>query len=196
MILSELSAVVQLIDGFNRQPAVGAAPIFLLDSKVCRPLLKPQAFYAFSDLEKGEYQLSIENEIFFSQQIVLNVPMALPLAEGIIPCTLQPNPLYPYPIGSTVLRGLIRQTGNGQPLAGVTVVADYRNKQDKALQQQTLSFNRGNYNGRYAVALRGKLAATTEVTLHFSKTGYADVSMQCSIASGAIQFVDIQMQPH
>jgi hypothetical protein len=189
-----LSAVIQLIDAFSGLPAVGRKPQFVLNGHAVLPLSKPQAFYAFSDLVPGEQHLQIADALFFSEQLAFSVPLTLPLAQAIIVCSLQPNPRYPYPDGATMLRGLIRQAGSGQPLADVLVSADYQTRQRKAVKRQTRSFDQGRYQGRYALALRGNGATDGAVSLVISKTGYASVEKHLQVAPGTTTFVDIQMQ--
>ena len=121
----KLSAVVQLIDGFSQAPAVGFQPRFLLNQKPFMPLAKPQAFYAFSDLDDGDYRLTALAPQFFAQEVAFRVPLRLPLAAAIVPCCLAPSPLYPYPPGTTLIRGQVLQAGTRLPLAGVSVSANY-----------------------------------------------------------------------
>jgi hypothetical protein len=189
-----LSAVVQLIDGFNNAPAVGIDPLFLLDGEPYRPIAKPQAFYAFSELADGDYRLTTISVPFFTQQVALKVPLQMPLAEAIVPCLLEPSPVYPYPAGTTMIRGLVRDAGTHQPLAGVAVAASYRNWRGEARQAATQTSDFGNYDGRYALALRGRLPPETDVTLTFSKTGYTTASKQVTQQAAATQFVDMDMR--
>ncbi|MEK6368594.1 MAG: carboxypeptidase regulatory-like domain-containing protein, partial [Burkholderia gladioli] len=52
----------------------------------------------------------------------------------------------------------------------------------------------GRYDGRYALAVRGRLdAAGTVVTLNFVKAGYPDVARQLTLAPGTTQYLDITM---
>ncbi|WP_211463564.1 peptidase associated/transthyretin-like domain-containing protein [Collimonas silvisoli] len=192
----KLSAVVQLIDGFSLQPAVGVAVRFLLNDKPYLPLSKAQAFYAFSDLDDGAYQLTIlcENHVFFDQRIALQVPLREPLADAIIACTLAPSPLYPYPEGTTLIRGQIFQVdAQRRPVPGVDVAASYQNVRARPKRQTTRSSDYGRYDGRYALALTGKLAAHTAVDLNFSKAGFANVRKQLSVQPGTTQCVDIEI---
>lgn len=190
----KLSAVVQLIDGFSQAPAVGFLPRFLLNQKPFLPLAKPQAFYAFSDLDDGDYRLTALAPQFFAQEVAFQVPLRLPLAAAIVPCYLAPSPLYPYPPGTTLIRGQVLQAGTKSPLAGVSVSASYPNWQGKPKSAATLSSDYGKYDGRYALALGGKLAPDTLVVLSFSKAGYASVEKQLLLQPATMQFVDIEMR--
>jgi hypothetical protein len=190
----KLSAVVQLIDDFTGFPAVGCKPRFALNQQPFKPLVKEQAFYAFSDLDDGAYQLTIVAPQFLLQQASFQVPLQLPLAQAIVACHLVPGPLYPYPAGTTLIRGQVLQATNQQPLAGVTVSAGYQNWRGQEKTATTLSADFGQYNGRFALALNGKLGPATAVALSFSKAGYASVEKQLQMAPATMQFVDIEMR--
>lgn len=189
----KLSAVVQLIDSFSQAPAVGIKPQFLLNQKPCVPLAKSQGFYAFSELADGDYRLTTIDPLFFEQQVDFKVPLRLPLADAIVPCYLAPSPLYPYPVGTTLVRGQVRSTTTRQPLAGVSVSASYPNWRGVSKQASTQTAGFGQYDGRYALALGGKLAPDTSVVLSFSKSGYTSVTKQLVVGPASMQFVDIEM---
>jgi hypothetical protein len=189
--------VIQLVDGYSGLPAVDAAPQFALDGAPCWPLAKPQAFYAFSDLAPGSYKLVVSGETFFSQKVTLQVPMATPLADGIVPCTLQPSPLYSYPPGTTLIRGRLTgspATAPGRvPLAGIPVSARYATRRGKAMTAETWTFDRGAYDGRYALALRGRLAAPIEVNLEFRAPSGVRQQRTVRIESGVTTIVDAEL---
>jgi hypothetical protein len=190
----KLSAVVQLIDGYSRAPAEGIAPRFLLNGKPCLPHAKPQGFYAFSELADGVYRLTALALPFFPQEVEFDVPLAQPLADAIVPCLLEPSPLYPYPAGTAVIRGQVRAALTGEPLAGVVVQANYRVARGEPRQAATRTSDYGRYDGRYALAPRPRLAPDTELTLTFSKSGYTTVSKQMTLEAATTRFVDIDMR--
>jgi len=190
----KLSAVVQLIDGFSQAPAVGIEPRFLLDGKPCHPYAKPQAFFAFTELAEGKHRLTAIAPPFFPQDVALDVPLALPLADAIVPCRLDPGPLYPYPAGTTIVRGLVRATATNESVAGVGVEASYDNWRGEKRHAVTRTSDYGRYDGRYALALVGRLAPETDVTLTFSKTGYAGATAQIRVTTATTQFVDIEIR--
>ncbi len=190
----KLSAVVQLIDGFSHAPAEGIEPRFLLNGKPCLPHAKPQSFYAFSELADGDYRLTALALPFFPREVEFKVPLAQPLADAIVPCLLEPSPLYPYPPGTPVIRGQVRAAATGEPLAGVAVEADYRIARGEPRRVTTLTSDYGRYNGRYALAPRSRVAPDTELTLTFSKPGYTTVSRQMTLEAATARFVDIDMR--
>ena len=189
-----LCAVVHLIDGYSRAPAEGIAPRFLLNGTPYAPHAKPQGFYAFSELADGDYRLTALALPFFPQEVEFKVPLAPPLADAIVPCLLEPSPLYPYPAGTAVIRGQVRAAATGEPIAGVRVEADYRIARGEPRKASTRTSDYGRYDGRYALAPRGRIAPATALTLTFSKSGYTTVSKQMTLEAATTQFVDIDMR--
>ncbi|ATF87454.1 MULTISPECIES: hypothetical protein [Burkholderia] len=190
----ELSAVVQVIDGFSLAPLEGLRPAFTLNGQPCRPLDKRDGFYAFGGLPHGAYRLVAAAPPFFAQQVAFEVPLALPLAEAIVSCVLEPGPLYPFPPGTTLVRGQVLAAATRQPLAGVQVEARYASARGEARQAATRTAGLGRYDGRYALAPRGRLAPGTAVVLNFSKAGYASAQAELKLDPGAMQYLDIAMR--
>ncbi len=192
----KLSAVIQLLDGYSKQPVTNVALLFLLNGKPCQPLCKASAFYAFHDLDGGDYRLSIVSidHIYFDQEIRFQVPLRLPLAQAIEVVYLAPSPLYSYPDGTTLIYGKVMQTGlKKNPLAGVNVTATYNTVRSKGKSNTTLSFDFNRYAGLYLLALAGQLPEIADVNLSFSKAGMTTVQKQIRVQPGTLQCVDIEM---
>ncbi|WP_186224254.1 carboxypeptidase regulatory-like domain-containing protein [Burkholderia gladioli] len=190
----ELSAVVQVIDGFSHAPLAGLRPAFTLNGAPCRPFDKADGFYAFSALPRGAYRLVASAPPFFPSQVEFEVPPRPPLADAIVSCVLEPSPLYPFPPGTTLLRGQVLAKRGGQPIAGVRLAARYATARGEPRTASTETSAHGRYDGRYALAVRGRLdAAGTVVTLNFVKAGYPDVARQLTLAPGTMQYLDITM---
>lgn len=191
-----LSAVLQLLDAVTGQPAVTAQPRFLLNGKPVLPLCKASAFYVFENLADGQYTLQIlfPQHAYFDQSIRLQVPAADVLAEAIVVCMLVPTPLYRYAQGTTLLRGLIVRQGDGSPLAGVQIEANYQSAHGKAKTAQTQSSGFGRYAGRFALALAGNVGEETTLSVAFSQVGYRSVSRQVKLLKAGMQNINVEMQ--
>lgn len=203
--MTTLSAVIQLIDGFSRQPAVGACASFRLDGHPVQPQAKPQAFYAFVHLDAGPYRLEVSSPGFFRQEVHLQVSAGLllqqSLADAIVPCTLLPDALYPYPQGTTLLRGQVLAALDRQALPDIQVCAAYQDARGRARTRQTVTHGAGSgsgkprnpYLGRYALPLPGRLAVDTAVVLTFSRAGQPAVQRRVTIGPGTTQLQDIEL---
>lgn len=189
----QLSAVVQLIDGFTGLPACAPA-VFTVDDVASHPLPKSQGFHAFTDLADGPHRIEVMMDGFFPQACSVTVPPPAPLAEAIVVFTLAPNPLYPYPAWIPVIQGQV--TGPlGTPLADVAVGAAYPSRSGASRRLETRTDRVGAYDGRYALGLTGRPDPKTLVTLSFDKPGYASQTSTVVISSAATHFVDVALAP-
>ena len=187
----KLSTVVQLFDGFLKSPISHTQPHFLLEDKKISGLAKSQGIFVFSNLEPGKYCMQVDSEVFFSSKFDLSVDHQPKLGNSTLVKTLLPNPLYPYPADTTLIRGLVTDAKNGCPLINVQIDANYRTARGKPKQAGSYSFNAG----RYALHIPGKLLAQSEIVMTFKKTGYSETKMKMSIRKNQITFFNTQMNP-
>ncbi|CAB5669302.1 Uncharacterised protein [Delftia tsuruhatensis] len=203
--MTQLNAVIQLIDGFSRQPAESAGASFRLDGRVVLPLAKPQAFHAFVGLESGSYGLQVSCPGFFPQEMRLQVqPTGLlqsSLADAVVACILLPDALYPYPGHTTLLRGQVLAALDRQALPGIEVRAAYQDARGRTRTRQTFTNAHGHgggrqrspYLGRYALPLPGRLADETTVALCFSRAGQPPVQRRVTIGPGTTLLQDVEL---
>lgn len=189
----QLSAVVQLIDGFTGLPAFAPA-LFAVDGLPSHPLPKSQGFHAFTDLVDGMHRIEVVVGGFFPQACTVTVPPHNPLAESIVVCTLAPDPLYPYPAWISVIQGQVTDP-LGTPLGDVAVGATYPSRSGASRHLQTRTDRVGAYDGRYALGLTGRPDPNALVTLSFDKAGYASQTRTLVISSAATHFVDVALAP-
>ncbi|KQN26636.1 hypothetical protein ASE86_11220 [Sphingomonas sp. Leaf33] len=187
----QLSAVVQLIDTYRGAPAVGADARFRLDGAPVRPLVKPDGFYAFTGIAPGKHRLRVEAAGFFPLDVAVTAPVTGPLADAIVPCPLDPGPLYPFPPADGIIRGRVSDGAAG--LAGVAVAASWLGRRNTRVSRQTRTWTGGTYDGRYALSLGSRIPAAVTVALAFTApdghTGRRDVTL----SAGDCVFVDLDM---
>ena len=75
----------------------GRTPIYNLSGTPC-----------FLDLPAGAYTLVIEGEHYFPESQPVTVPLPDP-AQPVQTVTLRPLPSYPFPAGTTLIRGMVRE---------------------------------------------------------------------------------------
>ena len=152
-----LSAVIELRDSYRDQPALAAMPRFLLNGEPVGPLSKSEGRYVLVNLAPGDYVLDVHAAAFRPYRLSFSVSDTQTLSERWLQCALEPNAQYDYPPDTTVLRGQLASTVTGE----VTVSADYRSARGQAHHVQT----RCTRDQPYTLALRGKLANPTRVSL-------------------------------
>ena len=189
----KLSAVIQLIDSYQQYPAVVKSLWFALDDKEVKPQVKPQAQYVLTNLAEGQYRLAVVAEPFFPVQFDLDVKDHQPLVQQIYIKMLSPNPTYPYPEGTTVLRGLVTQENGQTALSGVMVTLEYVGYRGKQQSKQTFTYNKGRYDGRYAIAVTGKLQDSFQLTVSYRKPGFQSITKQVLMERGFTRFLDAHL---
>lgn len=155
------------------------------------PQAKPQAFYAFTGLEDKVHRLQIETQSFFPFTENLRVPMAQPLADGILACSLEPGPIYPYPSWDGLVRGLV--TRSKRPVPGVQIDASYTGRTRNTVSRQTRTWEGGSYNGRYALSFGSRLPADTEITMNFVAPDGARSRQEVRLSPGTSVFLDVEL---
>lgn len=127
-----LSLAVRLVDGFTRRTPRGNPRVRLADIDVM-PVQNPSGYHVFLDLATdtatvrvgaGEYYLDVERPNI----TVLNHEHPDPGFDPTDPATypvetitLTPTPAYPFPRGTTLIHGYVREADDGVPDAVVTV---------------------------------------------------------------------------
>jgi hypothetical protein len=141
------SALVRLIDGFTGEAV--ALPVKIrvtsaagnagaaaeeVEFVPARP-----GEYGFVDLASGEYEISWESKYFFPprdpkalETFTYNVSVGYTQPKVV---TLRPTPAYPFPPGTTLLRGGVVDADD-KPVKGAAVYAVYReDNQDKKWEE-------------------------------------------------------------
>ncbi|QDQ28007.1 hypothetical protein FNU76_17570 [Chitinimonas arctica] len=181
--MNPLGIPIQLLDDHTGLP-VDMAARFELDGVACAPLAKPQGFYLLPPLPPGGYRLTVRVAAFRVGRLDFEVPEQAAdrtLAERILPLRLAPGPLYSYPAGTTLISGRL-EAGRGQAV----VVADYVSALGRPHRAQT----RADSDGRFQLALAGRLANPTQVTLHADVDGLPPCQGSLRVVPGSSRFVE------
>ncbi|WP_266168297.1 hypothetical protein [Dyella subtropica] len=180
--LNRLSAVIELWDSHRDQPALGAAPRFRLNGVPADPIAKPDERYVLLDLAPGRYALDVLTKAFKPLQIPFTVTAAGTPFEAWLSCALEPGPLYVYPAYTTLIRGRLGSAAPGE----VTISAEYRSARGLPRQVAT----RCTRDQVYTLALPGKLANPTQVSLRFVAAGGGSREQTIAVTPGTTQRVD------
>ena len=190
-----LSAVVQLFDSYQKQPAIAVPVEFLLNGMRIEPVRKEGAQFILSNLDAGKYIINIKTQIFFPEIFEFDVSQSQVLADQVYIRHLIPCPLYPYTKGTTLLRGMVKSAKDMNPLSGVSVTLNYSGFRGKHKSTSTQTYNLGAYDGRYALSIAGKHQAMFDLNVEFSKAGFQTVHHQVSIENGFTHFLDTNLNP-
>ena len=121
-IITKLSIVIGLIDDFTIREPLGDIHVSI---KGIQENLKRNhsGYYYYTDLKKeiGHVKVIVETDYYWNQ--AMNLDLSTTDSDEPIMITLKPNSAYPFPIGTTLIRGGVKDTA-GQPMSGVKVKAN------------------------------------------------------------------------
>lgn len=122
---SELSFAIWLIDDYTKDKPVGSIRVEI--KKISKKALRnPSGYYCFTDLEVGNYTVGIKPELYFPEEITVDMSAFSdpknPVVEvnGKPEIALKPNPVYPFPASATLVRGRIK-SDSGKSVAGLRI---------------------------------------------------------------------------
>ena len=117
--LSRVSLAVRLLDDFSGRPSlIGATQVFITGSGRTA-VQKSGGYYVFMDLTGTNVTIRIENTHYFPAEVAINIA-GLDPRNPVIARTMKPAGLYPFPAGTTLVRGVIRDPA-GQAVQGAHV---------------------------------------------------------------------------
>jgi hypothetical protein len=114
-IITRLSLALSLKDDFTkREEVLGSVKVTLPQPKL-KATENPSGYHNFLDLANGTHSVRIESDYYLEEEIDLTVPSVPPQV-----ILLKPSPLYPFPHGTTLIRGGVRDSvGNPVPEAEI-----------------------------------------------------------------------------
>lgn len=122
---------------FPQRYPLGNINIFL-ENEQLNGIRNYSGYYAFINLEDGEYTVRIESEYYHTKEFTVILPSLGSPPEGTIPsddedlalqdyndvlvvtATVRPKPTYPFPSGSSLIRGIVFD-GENNPLPDAIV---------------------------------------------------------------------------
>lgn len=118
-LVTRLSLVVQIGDSlFPGGRPMGSVRVSLLPGGQ-GPIYNLSGVPCFLDLEAGTYQLVVEGENYFPECLSVTLPLRNP-RQPLLPVQLTPLPSYPFPPGTTLIRGIVQENAD-TPVAGAGV---------------------------------------------------------------------------
>lgn len=108
IIISKLSIAVCLVDDFRPDGEVlGKVRVIIPELKL-GAIKNPSGYYIFINIPDGSYTLQIKPEYYIDKEIP---DVRLPSSDNPTEVKLIPSTLYPFPSGTTLLRGVVKDTG-------------------------------------------------------------------------------------
>jgi hypothetical protein len=103
---AEVSLVVCPIDDFTTEKRSGDNIHVFIKDMLISPIRKFDGYFAFTGLPKGQYNIKVESDIYFNENIEVSI-RELDSVEQPVFITLKPRPSYNFPGGATLIRSML-----------------------------------------------------------------------------------------
>ena len=110
VITTNLSLAVWLTDENTGKKPIGRIKVTLEEGEI-KAFKNLSGYYCFTDLSHKDYNLNIESDFYFPADKTIAIPFPDPKKPVDDTIILKPNPVYPFPISATLVRGLVSNTG-------------------------------------------------------------------------------------
>lgn len=117
-VTTKLSMAVSLIDDYTGKRPTGWVKVFL-EGEDLKSIKNPGGYYLFINLPGNEYQVHVEAEHYFNEDKTVKLSDLDPL-NPVVQVKLNPRPSYPFPSGTTLIRGMVCDVDEN-PVPGVKV---------------------------------------------------------------------------
>jgi hypothetical protein len=176
-----LALAVNVLDTFTNRLAAVKLRVQLKERPRLRPSVNIRGVYCFEDVPNGTYTLITEPDRVTADFYFLQPPLgnpwpntfetavALPRPNPqspVVNVPLAPNPSYPFPADSTLLRGRATQNAGAQPAAGAVVTAQYDQADPADPQNSTIAVTvetQSDLSGEYVLFFQELPAAAQAV---------------------------------
>ena len=132
VLTSKLSTAVSLTDKFSGKQPIGKVVLTLKDEPN-KPLKNPSGFYLFFNLANQLHIIQVRSDYYFDVDFPVTLTDVAPdsqlndkLTQILQNISLDPNASYPFPNGTTLIRGSVL-TQQGQPIPNAKVAVVEKN---------------------------------------------------------------------
>lgn len=161
----KLSFAVWPIDDYTQKAPLGKVRIRLKEGNI-KAVKNLSGYHTFSGLPDGTYTLSVEPDLYFPEERVVDTSTYSGSKEPVIEIPLRPRPLYPFPDRATLLRGMLAAE-NCLP-AGIIIKATAK-EPSKVTDTEVRGIP--DEKGEFVFYFREPVKGKTEVTLEIKGEG-------------------------
>jgi hypothetical protein len=104
--LSRVSFVVRLQDDFSGEPCLVNGSTVRIQENGRVAFENPSRFHVFTAVPETHVTIRVENRYYFPETVSVNIA-GLDGRNPVVKVPMKPNGLYPFPDGSTLVRGLV-----------------------------------------------------------------------------------------
>lgn len=116
VVTAKLSFAVKLTDDLTKTETIGSIKVKVKETDK-KAMKNTSGYYVFTDLKPREYTVSIEPDLYFSQEITVDISSFPDQKNPISEIILIPRPVYPFSQNATLIRGVVRDAAKA-PVKG------------------------------------------------------------------------------
>lgn len=181
MISTKLTFAVQPKDAFSpKKKVMGKCKVKIVGINQ-EPIVNRSGFHCFTNLPSGGYEIEISNRYYLNKKINVETDDLIPKAPA-VDVSLEPNLIYPFPKGTTLLRGrVVDEDELDIPDAEVKI----KNTDKVYITDQT---------GRFIFYFNELEEGEEEVTVDAKKPGFEDEEVELDVVKEEINLVKITLK--
>lgn len=176
-----LSLIVDLKDHFTGGKPVGDIKV-VLENHTIKTAKNLSGYYLFFKVPVGAFHIRFQSEYYFTWEADVNIPEPVPGKEHPVKTvTLQPKPCYPFPSGTTLIRGMVTDA-QGNFLAGVGV---------EGAQVPAVTTSRGEFACYYKGLTDDDVVLKNGKRFLKGKKGIISLQVSHNSLSGEVDVIDV-----
>jgi len=116
--VQRVSLALRLLDDLTDRPASGAVSVSL-PGRPYQPVRNQTGYFVFADLPAEAVQILVRSGVYLPEDLSVTLPLPDPRSPT-RDVTLRPSRAYPFPPGSTLVRGVVEDAA-GVPVSGASI---------------------------------------------------------------------------
>ncbi|MCP5107167.1 MAG: carboxypeptidase regulatory-like domain-containing protein [bacterium] len=119
LVVTTVTFAVNLTDAYTGKRPLGPVKVALQHPDI-KYIKNPSGYYVFVNIPKTVYKVTVESDFYLLKKDVLVKTALLDPLHPVLDIVLDPIPSYPFPTGTTLIRGVVFQADK-TPVPGAAV---------------------------------------------------------------------------
>ena len=128
---TKLAFAISPLDDYTKGKPIGGVDVSLKGRKE-KPVKNISSYYLFLDLPDDSYTVQVRSDYYFDEE--LGTTAELDPKNPVVNVTLKPKPSYPFPLGATLIRGKVYDSG-GEAVSGAKVRVKEKGVENKTTEK-------------------------------------------------------------
>ncbi len=116
VVTTKLSFALKLTDDLTKKGPIGNIKVKVQETEK-KAMKNTSGYYLFTDLKAGTYTVRVDSDLYFSEEITVDISSFPDQKNPISEIILIPRPVYPFSQNATLIRGVVRDAAKA-PVKG------------------------------------------------------------------------------